>query len=202
MLNIIWLLLMMLAVIFGIINGRLDAVVSAVTDSAKMAFEIALGLVGIMVFWLGLMKVAEECGLVTLIARLLKPILTRLFPEVPPEHPAMGAMVLNMSANILGLGNAATPLGLKAMKELDTLNPIPGVATNPMCTFLAINTASIQLIPVTAMAYLAANGGTHPTDIISSALLASICTTTAAIISVKLLAKLPCFRYKAVEESV
>lgn len=202
MLNIIWLLLMALSVIFGIINGRLDAVVAAVTDSAKMAFEIALGLVGIMVFWLGLMKVAEECGLVTLIARALKPILTRLFPEVPPEHPAMGAMVLNMSANILGLGNAATPLGLKAMKELDTLNPIPGVATNPMCTFLAINTASIQLIPVTAMAYLAANGGTHPTDIISSALLASICTTTAAIISVKVLAKLPCFRYKSQEGEI
>ena len=201
MLNIIWLMLIGLSVIFGFINGRLDAVVTAVTDSAKMAFEIALGLVGIMVFWLGLMKVAEECGLITLIARILKPILTRLFPEVPPEHPAMGAMVLNMSANILGLGNAATPMGLKAMKELDTLNPIPGVATNPMCTFLAINTASIQLIPVTAMAYLSANGGTHPTDIISSALLASICSTTAAIISVKLLAKLPCFRFKPAEEN-
>lgn len=202
MLNIIWLILIALSVIFGIINNRLDAVVSAVTDSAKLAFEIAMGLVGIMVFWLGLMKVAEECGLITLIARVLRPILTRLFPEVPPEHPAMGAMVLNMSANILGLGNAATPMGLKAMKELDSLNPISGVATNPMCTFLAINTASIQLIPVTGMAYLAANGGTHPTDIISSALLASICTTTAAIVSVKLFAKLPCFRYKSVEKNI
>jgi spore maturation protein A len=200
MLNIIWLLLMVLSVIFGVINGKLDAVVTAVTDSAKMAFEIALGLVGIMVFWLGLMKVAEECGLITLIARLLKPIMTRLFPEVPAEHPAMGAMILNMSANILGLGNAATPMGLKAMKELDTLNTNPGVATNPMCTFLAINTASIQLIPVTAMAYLSANGATHPTDIISSALLASICTTTMAILSVKLLAKLPTFRFKSAEE--
>lgn len=202
MLNVIWLMLIALSVIFGIINNRLDAVVTAVTDSAKLAFEIAMGLVGIMVFWLGLMKVAEECGLITLIARVLRPILTRLFPEVPPEHPAMGAMVLNMSANILGLGNAATPMGLKAMKELGSLNPISGVATNPMCTFLAINTASIQLIPVTAMAYLAANGGTHPTDIISSALLASICTTTAAIVSVKLLAKLPCFRYKSVEGNI
>ena len=128
------------------------------------------------------------------IARVLKPIMTRLFPEVPAEHPAMGAMLLNMSANMLGLANAATPLGLKAIKELDSLNNMPGVATNPMCTFLAINTASIQLIPVTAMAYLAANGGTHPTDIISSALLASICATTAAIIAVKLLARLSCFK--------
>ncbi len=194
MLNIIWLLLMSLAVIFGVINGRLDAVVTAVTDSAKMAFEIALGLVGIMVFWLGLMKIAEDCGLMKVIARVLKPIMTRLFPEVPAEHPAMGAMLLNMSANMLGLANAATPLGLKAIKELDSLNNMPGVATNPMCTFLAINTASIQLIPVTAMAYLAANGGTHPTDIISSALLASICATTAAIIAVKLLARLSCFK--------
>lgn len=201
MLNTIWLMLIFLSVIFGVINGRLDAVVAAVTDSAKMAFEIALGLVGIMVFWLGLMKVAEECGLINLIARGLKPIMTRIFPEVPAEHPAMGAMILNMSANMLGLGNAATPMGLKAMKELDTLNPFPGIATNPMCTFLAINTASIQLIPVTAMAYLAANGGTHPTDIISSVLLTSICTTTAAIVSVKLLAKLPYFGIKSVGEN-
>ncbi len=202
MLNIIWLLFMCLAIIFGVINGRLDAVVAAVTDSAKMAFELALGLTGIMVFWLGLMKIAEDCGLMRVIARILRPIMTRLFPEVPAEHPAMGAMLMNMSANMLGLLNAATPLGLKAMKELESLNKIPGVATNPMCTFLAINTSSIQLIPVSTMAYLAASGATHPTDIIASALLATTCSTIAAIIAVKLLSKLPCFRLKPVGENI
>lgn len=197
MLNIIWLLLMCTSVVFGIINGRLDAVVAAVTDSAKVAFEIALGLAGIMILWLGLMKIAEDCGLMTVIARLLKPLMKWLFPDVPAEHPAMGAMVMNMSANMLGLSNAATPLGLKAMKELEALNKVPGVATNAMCTFLAINTSSIQLIPVSTMAYLAANGATHPTDIITSALLATTCSTVAAIIAVKSLAKLLFFRVKA-----
>lgn len=197
MLNIIWLSLMCLAIIFGVINGRLDAVVAAVTDYAKIAFELALGLGGIMIFWLGLMKIAEDSGLMTAVARFLKPVMTRLFPEVPAEHPAMGAMIMNMSANMLGLANAATPLGLKAMKELEILNKHPGTATNAMCTFLAINTSSIQLIPVSTMAYLAANGATHPTDIIGSALLATMCSTVAAIIAVKLLAKLPCFRIKS-----
>jgi spore maturation protein A len=196
MLNIIWLLLMCLAIIFGIINGQLDAVVSAVTDSAKMAFELALGLTGIMVFWLGIMKIAEDCGLMKVIARFLKPLMTWLFPEVPADHPAMGAMIMNMSANMLGLLNAATPLGLKAMKELELLNKTPGTATNAMCTFLAVNTSSIQLIPVSTMAYLAAAGATHPTDIILSALLATCCSTIVAIIAVKSLAKLSCFREK------
>lgn len=201
MLSVIWLLLMLISVVFGVINERLDAVVSAVTDSAKMAFELALGLAGIMVFWLGLMKIAEECGLVKAIARILKPLMKRLFSEVPADHPAMGAMVMNMGANMLGLSNAATPLGLKAMQELETLNPCPGVATNAMCTFLAINTSSIQLIPVSTMAYLAAGGSLHPTAIISSALLATTCSTIAAIIAVKSLAKLSCFRVRPIVAS-
>lgn len=197
MLNIIWLLLMFTSIVFGVINGCLNKVVIAVTDSAKLAFEVGLGLAGIMIFWLGLMKVAEDCGLVKCIAHLLRPIMTRLFPEVPPEHPAMGAMVMNMSANMLGLANAATPLGLKAMKELESLNKFPGIATNPMCTFLAVNTSSIQLIPVTTMAFLAAGGATHPSDIISSALLATFCSTVAGVIAVKLLANLSFFRIKS-----
>lgn len=193
MLNIIWLLLICTSVVFGVINHQLGAVVAAVTTSAKVAFELVLGLTGIMVFWLGLMRIAEACGLVLLIAKILRPVLIRLFPEVPPTHPAMGEMVMNMSANMLGLLNAATPLGLKAMKSLETLNSYPGIATNPMCMFLAINTSSIQLIPVSAMAYLAAGGAIHPTDIIGSGLLASICSTIAAIIAVKLLVRLRCF---------
>ena len=193
---------MFLAVIFGAINGRLDAVVVAVTDSAKMAFDIALGLTGIMVFWLGLMKVADDSGLMKWVARCLKPVMTRLFPEVPAEHPAMGAILMNMSANMLGLLNAATPLGLKAMQELESLNKVPGTATNAMCTFLAINTSSIQLIPVSTMAYLAAGGATHPTDIVASALLATTCSTIVAIIAVKLLARLSCFRIRPQGESL
>jgi spore maturation protein A len=147
-----------------------------------------------MALWLGLMKIAEEAGLVRIIGRMLKPIMTRLFPDVPPEHPAMGAMILNIAANMLGLGNAATPLGLKAMKELQTLNPKKDTATNAMCTFLAINTASVQLIPASTIALMVASGSKNPTVIIGTTLLATIISTTASIITVKILEKLPIFK--------
>ena len=123
---------------------------------AGTAVEIALGLIGIMAMWLGIMKVAEDAGLIKIIANWLRPITTRLFPEVPPDHPAIGSMVMNISANMLGLGNAATPFGLKAMEELDKLNPEKGTATNSMITFLAINTAGMTIIPATAIAVRAA----------------------------------------------
>ncbi len=197
MLNVIWLGLILLAVIFGIINGTTSAVVASVTTSAKFGFEIALGLTGILAFWLGLLKIAEEAGLVSLLARVLRPLMTRLFPDVPAEHPAMGAMLLNMAANMLGLTNAATPFGLRAMEELEKLNPFPGTATNAMCTFLAINTSSVQLIPTTAIAYLAAGGATHPTAIIATSLLATSCSTIAAVIAVKFFQRLPFFAIKA-----
>jgi spore maturation protein SpmA len=140
------------------------------------------------------MRLAERAGLVQRIARGLRPIMRRLFPDVPPEHPAIGSMVMNMSANMLGLGNAATPLGLRAMRDLESLNPRPGVATNAMCTFLAINTSSVQLVPATAIAILAASGSTRPTAIVGTALLSTLCAASVAIISVKLLEKLPIFR--------
>lgn len=189
MLNLIWLGLMVLAVIFGAINGRLPEVVQAVTGSAKLAFEMALGLAGIMALWLGIMRIAEDAGFVSALAKLIKPVMRRLFSEVPEDHPAMGSMLMNIAANMLGIGNAATPFGLKAMRELETLNPNPGVATNAMCTFLAINTSSVQLIPTTAIAYLAAAGAMHPTDIIITSLIATSCSTIAAIIAVKWLEK-------------
>jgi spore maturation protein SpmA len=147
-----------------------------------------------MALWLGVMRLAERAGLVQRIARGLRPIMRRLFPDVPSEHPAMGSMVMNMSANMLGLGNAATPLGLRAMRDLETLNPRPGVATNAMCTFLAINTSSVQLIPATAIAILAASGSTRPTAIVGTALLATLCAASVAIISVKVLEKLSIFQ--------
>jgi spore maturation protein SpmA len=193
-LNYIWLALVLLAVAIGGWNDRFKDVTEGALDGAKTAVTIALGLIGIMALWLGVMRLAEKAGLVQRIARGLRPIMRRLFPDVPSEHPAMGAMVMNMSANMLGLGNAATPLGLRAMRDLESLNPRPGVATNAMCTFLAINTSSVQLIPATAIAILAASGSTRPTAIVGTALLATLCAASVAIISVKLLEKLPIFR--------
>src|SRR5438445_2158322 len=156
--------------------------------------KIALPLVGIMAIWLGIMRLAERAGLVQLIARGLRPLMRRLFPDVPPEHPAMGSMVMNMAANMLGLGNAATPLGLRAMRDLERLNPPPGTATNAMCTFLAINTSSIQLIPATAIAILAANNSTNPTAIVGTSIIATTCAAVSGITAAKFLQHLPVFR--------
>lgn len=158
---------------------------------AKTAVEIALGLIGIMALWLGVMKVAEEAGLIKIIARVLRPITQRLFPEVPPDHPAIGSMVMNISANMLGLGNAATPFGLKAMEELDKLNPNKGTATNSMVTFLAINTAGMTFIPATAIAVRAAAGSSDPTIIIATSLFGSTCATITGITAAKVLEKFP-----------
>jgi spore maturation protein A len=196
MLNAIWLTMIGLAVITGVIQDRIDEVVHAVTDSAKLGFEIAIGLTGIMALWLGIMAIASESGLINILARLLKPIMCWLFPDIPTEHPAMGAMILNLVANMLGLSNAATPFGLQAMKELQRLNTHTYEASNAMCTFLAINTSSVQLIPATAIAFLAANGSHHPNSIIISSLLATTCSTVVAIIAVKQLARLPIYRIK------
>ena len=194
MLNIIWLAMIMTSIIVGIIEGRIDQVVLAVTDSAKLGLEVAIGLAGILCLWLGIMSIATESGLITLLGNLLRPILRRLFPDIPVEHPAMGAIALNIAANMLGLANAATPFGLQAMKELQSLNDQVKVASNSMCTFLAINTSSVQLIPATSIAYLAANGSTNPSSIVFSSLIATAVSTIVAIVSVKQLAKLPRFR--------
>ena len=201
MLNYIWLALVLLAVTIGGWNDRLKDVADGAFDGAKTAVTIALGLIGIMAMWLGLMRLAERAGLIQRIARALRPIMRRLFPEVPPEHPAMGSMLMNMAANMLGLGNAATPLGLRAMRDLETLNPRPGVASNAMCTFLAVNTSSVQLIPTTAIAILAAGGSTRPTAIVGTALLATLCAASAALVTVKLLEKLPLFRAPAIPDN-
>jgi len=156
--------------------------------------KTALPLVGIMALWLGIMRLAERAGLVALLARALRPLMLWLYPDVPAEHPAMGSILLNMAANMLGLGNAATPLGLRAIKDLETLNTRPGTATNAMCMLLAINTSSVQLIPVTAIAILAANQSTNPTAIVGTSLMATICAATAAVLSAKFLSHLPIYR--------
>ena len=175
------------------------AAVQAVTRDgilryAKIAVELAIGLIGIMALWLGLMKIAEQSGLVSALARSLKSVMTRLFPDVPPDHPAMGAMIMNIAANMLGLGNAATPLGLKAMEELNRLNKKTGTATDAMCTFLVINTSSVQLIPATVIAIRAASGSTNPTEIIGPVILATTINTVVGIITVKLLARWSFFK--------
>lgn len=195
MLNYIWLGLVVAAVLIGAWNDTLEAVGKAAFERAEYAvMKLALPLAGIMALWLGIMRLAEKAGLIQVMARVLRPIMTRLFPDVPAAHPAMGSMLMNMAANILGLTNAATPLGLRAMKDLESLNTRPGVASNAMCTFLAINTSSIQLIPATAIAVLAVAGSQNPTSIIGSAILATICSTIAGVTAVKLLEKLPRYR--------
>ncbi len=158
---------------------------------AGVAVKIALGLIGIMALWLGVMKVAEDAGLIAKLSNLIKPITKKLFPEIPSDHPAIGAMLMNISANMLGLGNAATPFGLKAMDELDKLNPEKGTATNAMVTFLAINTAGLTLIPVTAIAVRAAQGSADPAIIIGTSIFGATCATVTGIVAAKLFEKFP-----------
>jgi spore maturation protein A len=190
MLNYIWFGMMAIGFGAGIYNDKIDAVTDAAIDMAKVSVEIAIGLIGIMALWLGIMKIAEASGLIRVIARGLRPITVRLFPEVPEDHPAMGSIVLNMSANMLGLGNAATPLGLKAMEELQELNPRKETATNSMVMFLAINTSSVQLIlPATVVALM----GATASDIFLTTILATLCSTIAAITCVKLFEKMKRF---------
>ena len=191
MLNYIWFGMMLIAVLVGTITGNIDAVTEAAINMAKSAVEIAIGLIGIMALWLGTMKIAEDSGLIRIIARALRPITIRLFPDVPVDHPAIGSIVLNMAANILGLGNAATPLGLKAMEELQELNPNKDTATNAMCTFLAINTSSVQLIlPATVVALM----GAASSEIFITTIFATGLSTIAAIIAVKTLEKMNRFK--------
>lgn len=195
MLNYIWLGLVLGAVLLGGMNGQMQEVTTAAFDSCKTAvMTIALPLAGVMALWLGVMRLAEKSGLMHALARALRPLMTRLFPDVPAEHPAMGSMIMNMAANMLGLANAATPLGLRAMQDLEKLNPRPGTATNAMCTFLALNTSSVQLIPASAVAVLAAAGSVQPTAIIGTALVATVCSTIAGLVSVKTLEKLPFYK--------
>lgn len=191
MLNYIWFGLMAIALIVGTLNGTLVDVTQAAISSAKTSVNIALGLIGIMALWLGIMKIAEEGGLIKILARAIRPLARFLFPEVPDGHPAIGAMMMNVTANWLGLGNAATPLGLKAMEQLQSLNPTTDTATNSQITFLAINTASITFIPMTIIAVRSELGSANPFEIISTGIFASTMACIAAITASKLLQRLP-----------
>jgi len=197
MINYIWAGMLIIGFVVGAATGNLEAVTKAAIDNAQSAFELSLGLVGVMSLWLGLMRIAEESGIVEKLARAQTCHRKVVFPDVPPEHPAMGAMIMNLAANVLGLGDAATPLGLKAMQELQKLNPVKDTATDAMCMFLAINTSSVTLISATTVAVLAAAGSANPTEIIGPTIIATACSTTVGIIAAKLLSKLPRFRMQA-----
>jgi len=186
MLNYIWFGLIAISVVVGLATGSIDAVTEAAFESAKAAVQLAIGLIGAMALWLGLMHVADRAGLVNLLARGIRPVARWLFPEIPDGHPALGSIVMNMAANVLGLGNAGTPLGLKAMKELQELNPAKSTATNAMVTFLAINTSSVQiLLPATVVGLLGARAGA----IFLPTILATSVSTIVAIIAAKWLEK-------------
>ncbi|MBM3881313.1 MAG: nucleoside recognition protein [Verrucomicrobia bacterium] len=195
MLNYIWLALILLAVVVGGFTDRIKEVSDAAFDAAKTAvMTLALPLIGVTALWLGVMRLAEKSGLILTLASLLRPVLRRLFPDVPADHPAMGSMLMNMAANMIGLTNAATPLGLRAMSDLERLNPRPGTATNAMCTFLALNTSSLQLLPTTAIGLMAAANAVQPAAIVGTTLIATFFSTVVGITAVKLLERWPGFR--------
>ncbi len=166
---------------------RLGQVTSAAIDAAGLAVKISIGLIGVMALWLGIMRVADEAGMIKILAKGVRPITRRLFPGIPEEHPAVGAMVMNIAANMLGLSNAATPLGLKAMEELDKLNPKKGEATNDMITFLVINTSAITIVPATAIAIRASLGSVNPQQIVVPAIISASMATLIGISTVKLI---------------
>ncbi|WP_051236530.1 nucleoside recognition domain-containing protein [Paenibacillus pinihumi] len=183
MVNWIWLLLIVISIVFAAATGRVEAVTEAAFDGAKTGVTVSFGLISILVFWLGIMRIGEDAGLLAKLASLLSPLVRFLFPDVPKNHPAMGYIMTNMSANILGLGNAATPMGIKAMQELQKLNPDKDTATPAMCTLLALNTSSITLIPTTLIAIRMNFGSAHPAEIVGTTLIATAIATVAAILA-------------------
>ena len=198
MINYIWCGMIIIGIIVGTLTGNIEAVSTAAIEWAEIAVELSLGLIGVMALWLGLMKIAEEAGIVRGMGLLVKPIMVRLFPEVPADHPAMGSIVANMAANFFGLGNAATPLGIKAMQELQDLNENKEEASNAMVMFLAINTSSVTLISSSTIAYRSAAGAANPADIIAPTIVATVVSTTVAIVACKLLEKLPKYKREKV----
>jgi spore maturation protein A len=182
MVNLIWVALTVIGIVFAMFNGTMDEVNEAVFKGGKEAVTIAIGLISVLVFWLGLMKIAEKAGLLEKLGNLFKPILSKLFPEVPPDHPAMGYMISNMMANFFGLGNAATPLGIKTMEQLKVLNGNSDKVSRSMITFLAINTSSITLIPTTVIAIMMTYGSSSPTSIVGPSILATFISGIGAIL--------------------
>ncbi len=181
MLNAIFIGLISVSVVFAALNGTMQEVMNASIAAANSAVQIAIGLLGMMALWLGLMRVLRDAGMLTVFARAVAPLMRRLFPDVPIEHPAMAAMMMNVAANMMGITNAATPFGLKAMQELNTLNEKPGIATNSMALFLAINTSGVAVLPLGAIAVRASMGSMDPAGILVPTVLATACSTVAGV---------------------
>jgi len=174
MVNLIWVAMTIIGFVFAMVNGTMDEVNKAVFDGGKQAVTICIGLVSVLVFWLGLMKIAEESGLLKLFSKLFQPFLSLLFPRIPKDHPAFGYILSNMVANLFGLGNAATPLGIKAMEQLKKLNRDSQEASDEMITFLTLNTSAITLIPTTVIGIRMAYNSNNPTEIVGVTILAQI----------------------------
>lgn len=187
MINYVWFCMILAGVITAAGKGQVHLVTEGVLKGSEQAVLVSLGLVGIISFWSGVMKIAQDAGLMETIARLLGPVARKLFPEVPPHHPAMGSLLLAMSANLLGLGNACTPLGLKAMGHLQELNKDKDKASNAMCTFMAITSSSLTVIPTTIIALRLTHGSLAPTEIIGPIVVATSCSTAAAIVMDRIL---------------
>jgi spore maturation protein A len=183
MVNLIWLLMLAVGIIVSALNGHIESVTVSAMKAAELGVEVAIELIGVMSLWLGLMRLAEEAGFVKGIARLFGPAVRRLFPSLRPDSPALGAIIMNLSANILGLGNAATPFGLKAMQELQKENQTPDVASPAMITFLALNTSCITLIPATIIGVRLKANSANPTEIIGTTIVATGCAMSVAIIA-------------------
>jgi len=181
MVNWIWLFFIVISVVVAAATGKMDTVTQAAFDGAKSGVTVSFGLISIMVFWLGMMRIAEDAGLLAKLARLLRPLVRWLFPDIPKDHPAIGYIMSNLSANLFGLGNAATPMGIKAMQELQKLNPDKDTATPAMCTLLALNTSSITIVPTTLIAIRMNYGSANPAEIIGTTLAATFVATAAAI---------------------
>ncbi|MGC5773337.1 nucleoside recognition domain-containing protein [Paenibacillus pabuli] len=181
MINLIWLIMIVTGFAFAAAQGKIEIVTQAAFDGAATGVTVCFGLISVLVFWMGMMKIAEDAGLLGRIAKLLGPVVGFLFPDVPRNHPAMGYILSNMSANLLGLGNAATPMGIKAMQQLQELNPDKQTASPAMCTLLALNTASITIIPTTLIAIRLNYHSANATEIVGTTLMATIVATFAAI---------------------
>jgi spore maturation protein A len=182
MVNYIWVFMTVVGIVFALFNGTMEEVNKAVFEGAKEAVTLCIGLISVLVFWLGMMRIAEESGLLEKLAKVFRPLVSRLFPEVPNNHPAMGYMLSNMISNMFGLGNAATPLGIKAMEELKKLNGGKNEASRSMVTFLAINTASITILPTTVISIRMTHHSTSPTEIVVPTIIATILSAIGAVL--------------------
>ncbi|MBD1222652.1 nucleoside recognition domain-containing protein [Virgibacillus halodenitrificans] len=181
MVNIIWASMAIIGIIYAMFNGTMEEVNKALFASAQEAVTLSIGLISVLVFWLGIMKVAEEAGILKFLAKLFRPFVTRLFPEVPKDHPAMGYILSNFTANIFGLGNAATPLGIKAMEQMKQLSGSE-TASRSMITFLALNTSSLTIIPTTVIAIRMQYDSVSPTEIVGTTIIATVISSTGAIL--------------------